>query len=49
MLLLHRPSPLMVADEIAEAVAKLKKEGKIIDFGVSNFTSSQTELIRKKN
>jgi len=48
VLLLHRPSPLMVADEIAEAVAKLKKEGKIIDFGVSNFTASQTELIRQK-
>ena len=48
VLLLHRPSPLMVADEIAEAIAKLKNEGKIIDFGVSNFTSSQTELIRQK-
>ncbi len=46
--LLHRPSPLMQADEIAEAVEKLKSEGKIIDFGVSNFTSSQTELIRQK-
>jgi len=48
VLLLHRPSPLMVADEIAEAVAQLKKEGKIIDFGVSNFTASQTELLRQK-
>ncbi len=48
ILLLHRPSPLMEADEIAEAVAKLKADGKIIDFGVSNFTSSQTELIRTK-
>ena len=48
VLLLHRPSPLMVADEIAEAVEKLKSEGKIIDFGVSNFSSSQTDLIRSK-
>lgn len=48
VLLLHRPSPLMVADEIAEAVEKLKQEGKIIDFGLSNFTSSQTELILQK-
>lgn len=48
ILLLHRPSPLMVADEIAEAVAQLKSEGKIIDFGVSNFTASQTELLRQK-
>lgn len=46
--LLHRPSPLMQADEIAEAVEKLKSEGKILDFGLSNFTSSQTELIRQK-
>ncbi|RDI56877.1 aldo/keto reductase [Flavobacterium glaciei] len=48
VLLLHRPSPLMQADEIAEAVLKLKADGKIIDFGLSNFTSSQTELIRQK-
>ena len=46
--LLHRPSPLMQVDEIAEAVLKLKSEGKIIDFGLSNFTTSQTELIRQK-
>ena len=46
--LLHRPSPLIQADEIAEAIEKLKTEGKIIDFGLSNFTSSQTELIRQK-
>jgi predicted oxidoreductase len=46
--LLHRPSPLMQADDIAEAVEKLKSEGKILDFGLSNFTSSQTELIRQK-
>lgn len=48
VLLLHRPSPLMQADEIAEAVSKLKAEGKIIDFGVSNFTASQTEMLRQK-
>lgn len=49
VLLLHRPSPLMVADEIAEAVSQLKSEGKIIDFGVSNFTTSQTRLIGQKS
>lgn len=48
VLLLHRPSPLMVADEIAEAVEKLKSDGKILDFGLSNFTTSQTDLIRQK-
>ena len=46
--LLHRPSPLMQADEIAEAVEHLKSCGKIRSFGVSNFTPSQTELIRQK-
>ncbi|WP_083677192.1 aldo/keto reductase family oxidoreductase [Winogradskyella sp. J14-2] len=45
LLLLHRPSPLMVAEEIAEAITILKKEGKIRDFGVSNFTPSQMEII----
>ncbi|WP_426432086.1 aldo/keto reductase [Winogradskyella sp. HB-48] len=45
LLLLHRPSPLMVAEEIAEAVTILKKDGKIKDFGVSNFTPSQMEMI----
>jgi predicted oxidoreductase len=48
VLLLHRPSPLMQADEIAEAIEKLKADGKIVDFGLSNFTHSQTELIRQK-
>ncbi len=48
VLLLHRPSPLMQADEIAEAVTQLQTQGKIIDFGLSNFTNSQTELIRQK-
>ncbi|WP_428659853.1 aldo/keto reductase [Runella sp.] len=45
LLLLHRPSPLMKADEIAEAIGKLKEDGKIIDFGVSNFTPAQMNLI----
>jgi len=48
VLLLHRPSPLMQTDEIAEAVTQLKADGKIVDFGLSNFTASQTELIRQK-
>lgn len=46
--LLHRPSPLMQADEIAEAIEHLKSSGKIRAFGVSNFSASQTELIRQK-
>jgi predicted oxidoreductase len=48
LLLLHRPSPLMKVDEIANAIEKLKSEGKILDFGVSNFTPSQVDLIQIK-
>ncbi len=47
LLLIHRPSPLMRADEIAAAIEKLKADGKILDFGVSNFTPLQTDLIEK--
>lgn len=47
LLLLHRPSPLMRAVEIASAVEKLISSGKIKDFGVSNFTTMQTDLIQK--
>tara|TARA_B110000967_G_scaffold51503_1_gene52713 strand:- start:1359 stop:2234 length:876 start_codon:yes stop_codon:yes gene_type:complete len=44
-LLIHRPSPLMHPYEIVEAIQHLKKDGKIISFGVSNFTPSQVDLI----
>ena len=44
--LLHRPSPLMNPLEIAEAISILKDEGKIINFGVSNFTAEQVDLIK---
>jgi len=47
LLLLHRPSPLLQPEVVAEAIATLKKEGKIKSFGVSNFTPSQTDLINK--
>lgn len=45
MLLLHRPSPLMHPEDILEAISQLKKEGKIRQFGVSNFSPSQIALI----
>ncbi len=48
LLLVHRPSPLMQADEIAEAIEKLKQDGKILGFGVSNFTPPQCDLIETK-
>ena len=45
LLLLHRPSPLMNPEIIGETIATLKKEGKIRDFGVSNFSAEQIGLI----
>ena len=47
LLLLHRPSPLLNPEEVAEAITFLKQQGKIKDFGVSNFTASQTDLLSK--
>lgn len=48
LLLMHRPSPLMHPDEMAEAAMQLKKQGKIKAFGVSNFTPSQMEMLGEK-
>lgn len=45
LFLLHRPSPLMHARPIFEAISKLKEEGKIKSFGVSNFNPSQIALL----
>ena len=45
LLLLHRPDPLVDADELAQIVASLKREGKILHFGVSNHGVEQFSLI----
>lgn len=45
LLLIHRPDPLMDADEIAGAFRQLQESGKVRHFGVSNFTNSQFELL----
>ena len=47
ILLLHRPSPLMNPEVIAEAFTVLKDVGKVREFGVSNFSVSQFELINQ--
>jgi len=47
LILLHRPSPLMHPDDISEAIQQLKQQGKIKDFGVSNFTASQLEMVHE--
>ncbi len=47
-LLLHRPNPLMNADEVAEAFMSLRAAGKVLEFGVSNFTPSQVSLLQSR-
>jgi predicted oxidoreductase len=39
--LLHRPDPLLRADEVAAALAHLRASGKVRAFGVSNFSAGQ--------
>ncbi|MBY4951350.1 MULTISPECIES: aldo/keto reductase family oxidoreductase [unclassified Pantoea] len=48
LLLIHRPDPLMDADEIAEAFMALHQSGKVRHFGVSNFTASQFTLLQSR-
>jgi predicted oxidoreductase len=45
LLLIHRPDPLMNAEEVAKAFSRLKESGKVLYFGVSNFLPSQFELL----
>lgn len=45
LLLLHRPSPLLNPEEVAKAINFLLDSGKILSFGVSNFTSTQIDLL----
>lgn len=45
LLLIHRPSSLMRAEEVAEAFEQLKTQGKVLEFGVSNFSSTQFDLL----
>ena len=47
LLLLHRPSPLMNPEEISRAFHFLQEEGLVRKLGVSNFTVSQMDLLRK--
>jgi len=48
LLLIHRPDPLMNADETAEAFYGLKKSGKVLHFGTSNFLSNQFSLLQSR-
>jgi len=46
VLLLHRPSPLLQPEEVARAFSDLQASGKVLDFGVSNFTSGQFDALQ---
>jgi predicted oxidoreductase len=48
LLLLHRPSPLLDADEVAEAFSSLRQAGKVLAFGVSNHSPAQFELLHSR-
>jgi predicted oxidoreductase len=48
ILLIHRPDQLMNADEIADAFNELKRSGKVLNFGVSNFLPSHFELLQSR-
>ncbi|HET6407079.1 MAG TPA: aldo/keto reductase, partial [Chthoniobacteraceae bacterium] len=43
---LHRPDYLMDAHEVAAAFERLHREGKVNEFGVSNFSPSQVSLLQ---
>lgn len=44
-LLLHRADPLLDPDEVADAFDELARSGKVLHFGVSNFSPAQVELL----
>ncbi|CAH0134599.1 oxidoreductase [bacteria symbiont BFo1 of Frankliniella occidentalis] len=48
LLLIHRPDPLMDADEVASAFLQLHQSGKVKHFGVSNFTPTQFSLLQSR-
>src|ERR1700741_78435 len=46
LLLIHRPDPLLNPAEVADAFSSLKQSGKVLHFGVSNFTPTQFEMLQ---
>lgn len=47
LLLLHRPSPFFNPEEVAQTFSELRQSGKVLQFGVSNFTPGQYEMLNK--
>ena len=48
LLLIHRPDPLMDFDDIAHAFSQLQNAGKVLHFGVSNFTAHQFSCLHQR-
>ena len=48
LLLIHRPDPLMDFDEVAHTFLGLRQAGKVLHFGVSNFSRHQFEALDKR-
>lgn len=48
VLLLHRPDPLMEADEVAQAFNQLTEQGKVKHFGVSNMQLHQMDYLNSQ-
>lgn len=47
VLLLHRPDALMEPQEVAEAFETLYASGKVLRFGVSNFSAGRLEMLQR--
>jgi len=47
ILLLHRPDALVEPEEVARAFDELSAAGKVLNFGVSNHTPGQIELLKR--
>lgn len=47
LLLIHRPDVLMDAQALAQVFLDLKAQGKVLNFGVSNFSTSQFDLLNQ--
>ena len=47
LLLIHRPDFLMHAEDVAEAFAELRAQGKVRHFGVSNFNVHQFDYLQQ--
>lgn len=45
LLLIHRPDPFINPEEVARAFDQLKAQGKVLNFGVSNFTVQQFKTL----